>query len=106
MRTGKQNRRYFVKNLDIAFFTFILGGNIGLLTGMCLITLLELVLWVITKAWRICFRFKKSENLETKKDSKLKGKMFLTPVLKKKKRNKKSVIVGQVLQKKISPKKM
>ena len=105
MKAGEQNRTYFFKNLYFAIFCFILGGNIGLLTGMRLITLLELIFWFIRFASRICFKFKKSENLETKKDSKLKGKK-LTPVVKKKKGNKNSVIVGKVSQKKIRPKPM
>ena len=77
-----------------------------MLTGMRLITLLELVFWFIRFASRICFKFKKSENLETKKDSKRKGNNFLTPVVKKQKRNKSAVIVVKGLKKKIRPKPM
>ena len=86
----------------LKMYSIFLGGNIGLLTGMRLITLLELFFWFIRFASRICFKFKGSQNLEIKKVSKNKGKKFLVSATKKQKKNKKPFI--KVTQKKIKSK--
>ena len=45
---------------------YITGGSLGLLTGMRLITGLELFFWFLAMITRICFKFGGKENVNNK----------------------------------------
>ena len=68
----------------------IAGGSLGLLTGMRVITFLELVFWFMKFFSRICFKVKGIENAHNQKESltmKQKKTLFMNG-----KRNKKNSI--------------
>ena len=45
---------------------FIAGGSLGLLTGMRLITGLELLFWLLAMITRLCFKFEGKEKVSQK----------------------------------------
>ena len=56
---------------------FILGGTLGLLTGMPLITILELLFWFLGFFTRIYFKFKGTETLDIKQHSRPNANKFV-----------------------------
>ena len=45
---------------------FIIGGSLGLLTGMRLITGLEILFWLLAMITRLCFKFEGKEKISQK----------------------------------------
>ena len=76
------------------YFTFKIGGSLGLLTGMRLITGLELLFWFLAMITRICFKFEGKENQKNKVTSNVKESTPISSQRKLSKENKLKVRKG------------